>query len=672
MRRALLVARYWSRFIHGKPPPEADFLRRHGAKEKLPDFAVGPGRLASLDVDVSFQAQGARMDVASTDGEILERKRWRLRLPERLPNLKGKWLTLYTIVWAIMLPVALIGGSRGVYLNVTTPTMWTPYGFATTEDSSGIHVDTVMSSTVHSLGLRSGDYVVAVDGWAVPRTAARAAARTHVVKPEGSLTRFTFRRPDGQTYAIRLVRSVSVEEQFYRDAGVSRTFAKAMDIFWGLSIPCLFIGASILLFVRRRREAVPALFAVSFLMIAAVLNGGDMLGINVTVVGIFSSVAICLLLGALFAFPSGRFEPRWTAVPFLLCLLPPIVASDTVSPVLVAGLCLLAIVALGSRYRKLPTGPERLQIRWAFHGFVIGALLFVIAVMIQISAMNWQAEDPRWVAWQYSAGPTLLGGGLCAMALGLIVSILRYRLYDADAVIGRSAAYGVLTLGFVVLFAGSQKIIELLGQQYLGQNVGGFAGGIGAALAAVAIAPMHARAQRWAERSFQRSLYKLRHGLPPLVGDLRETSGLEQIAGATLDSLVEGVRTCRAALVAGKDLVDAREIAPEKVQVWRRGWSPPAHDGIDCQPSDALFPVRVPLEAEGHGRVGWLLLGPRPDGSLFGKAEFDAVEEVAEAVARAVQVAIGRQEREDRYEQRFETLERLVAQLRAEAKPSTA
>jgi hypothetical protein len=258
------------------------------------------------------------------------------------------------------------------------------------------------------------------------------------------------------------------------------------------------------------------------------------------------------------------------------------------------------------------------------------------------------------------------------MALGLIVSILHYRLYDADTVIGRSAAYGVLTVGFVALFAASQKIIELIGQQYLGQNLGGLAGGIGAALAAVAIAPMHNRAQRWAEKRFQNALYRLRHGLPALVGDLRETSGLKQIAGATLDSLVDGVRAKRAALVAGDQVVDARDIAAKDVKGWLRDWSPAPHDGIDCDRSDEMFPVRVPLEAEGHGRVGWLLLGPRPDGSLFGKSEFDAIEEVAEPVARAVQVVTMRVAREAELEGRFATIERSIRQLETRLKPARA
>jgi hypothetical protein len=611
------------------------------------------------------------MDVASTGGEILQRKRWRLRLPERLPNLKGKWLTIYTVVWAIMLPLSVIGAVRGTSLFITTPAMWSPYGFSTTEDSKGIHVDSVFSPAARASGLQAGDYVVAVDGWAVPRIAGRAAARSHVFKPDGSSATFSIWRPSGQSFEIRLIRSHAIDTERFRDAGVSWPVARVVNIAGTLLLPCLFISTAVLLFIRRRREAVPALLSLSFLMFGSIVNGGDMLGVGILAIRIIGTSGTFLLYAALFAFPSGRFEPRWTAIPFLL-LFPGLLIDfpENVQTIIGACFSLLAVAALISRYRKVGPGAEGLQLRWAFFGLVAGVLLTVISLAGNAAVTAWQADDPRWVVWQYVFVQTFGIWGFGVMALGLIVSILRYRLYDADAVIGRSAAYGVLTLGFVTLFAGSQKIIELLGQEYLGQNLGGFAGGVGAALAAVAIAPMHNRAQRWAERSFQRSLYKLRHGLPSLVGDLRETSGLDSIAGATIDSLIEGVRTCRAALVAGDTLVDAREIPADEVEQWRRGWVPPQQDGIDSEPSDALFPVRVPLEAEGHGRVGWLLLGPRPDGSLFGKTEFDVIEEIAEPVARAVQVAISRQEREERYEQRFEALERRIAQLGSNPAPT--
>lgn len=617
------------------------------------------------------------MDAATTSVDP-GRGGWRPRLPERLPNLKGRWLTLYTIVWAIMLPIALVSAVKSAHIVATLPPMWTPYGFATTDDERGIVVDTVASEAARTAGLQPGDYVIGIDGWKVPKIAARSAATSHVLKPYGATTDFTFARTEGGTYSARLIRSREVDEQIYRDAGMTRRIASGLTM-GGISlIPALLIPAAAILFLRRRREGLPALLSLAFLMQAAIFGGSwELWGVPLYVRGAVGDLTWALLLTALLAFPSGRFEPRWTSAVAMVAFGIAVIGLFYVPPPpigfgIVIALWLSTALALFTRYRRLGEGPEQLQLRWVFFGFGSGALLLVFGLAAKAFAASALGRDHRWIAWDYAVLGPIIALGLGVMAVGLIVSILRFRLYDADAVIGRSAAYGLLTVGFVALFAASQKIIELLGEEYLGQSMGAVAGGIGAALAAVAIAPMHNRAQRWAERRFQNALYRLRCGLPPLVGDLRETSGIREIAGATLDSLVDGVRASRAALIANDALVDAREIPADEVQAWRLGWEPPARDGIEWDATDPLFPVRAPLEAEGHGRVGWLLLGPRPDGSLYGKSERNAIEEVAEPVARAVQVALSRQEREAGWEQRLAAIEKQLTRLQGRAAPSAA
>ena len=86
-----------------------------------------------------------------------------------------------------------------------------------------------------------------------------------------------------------------------------------------------------------------------------------------------------------------------------------------------------------------------------------------------------------------------------AFASGLLVALLRYRLYDAERTIGRSAAYGVLTVGFVGLFAGSEKLAEIVGERYFEHSIGIAAGAVGAAVAATCIVPLHNRVHRWAD-----------------------------------------------------------------------------------------------------------------------------------------------------------------------------
>jgi len=592
-----------------------------------------------------------------------------LPLPRRVPNLRGSWLTAYSLAWAVALAIALFMILRGAYIDLAVPKKfnWSPYGFTTTLDSSGFHVAAVRSGTAQKFGLSVGDNVIAVDDWVIPRVdTANALIEEHLVRPYGSTATFTFRRADGEFYKVRLTRSRESEDQWYRDAGLSRETYKFAFLVPGLVSAVMFVSAAVLLFVRRRDEAVPALLSLGFLMIAPVAfdsawNAWTELGIGVLAIVYFGAFGWMLVFAAFFAFPSGRLEPRWTSACVLL--LPLLLLGISIPGYWGAAAFsltfLLSLSALVSRYRQLSAGAERQQLRWVFFGFGVGGVLVLLAYLGGIAIQAAFGSDPRWGVLSV-AGNLMWSLGLMMMAGGLVVSILRYRLYDADAVIGRSAAYAVLTLGFVALFAASQKIIELLGEEYLGQSVGALAGGVAAALAAIAIAPMHARVQQWAERRFQRSLHKLRYGLPALVGDLRETSDLDSIAGATLDNIVEGVRARAAALVVGQDLANARGIAAEDAQSWLEGWTPSAHDGPDCDRSDPTFPLRVPLEAEGHGRVGWLLVGPRPDGSFFGGTERAAVQEIAEPVARAVQVALMREDREANYVRRFDAMERRI------------
>jgi GAF domain-containing protein len=87
---------------------------------------------------------------------------------------------------------------------------------------------------------------------------------------------------------------------------------------------------------------------------------------------------------------------------------------------------------------------------------------------------------------------------------------------------------------------------------------------------------------------------------------------------------------------------------------------------LDCARADPLFPLRVRLCIESGNApetIGWLLLGPRPDGSFFGKDEREAIEHIAGPVARAIHIAQLREQRDEQAEMRIGALESLIAKL---------
>ena len=232
--------------------------------------------------------------------------------------------------------------------------------------------------------------------------------------------------------------------------------------------------------------------------------------------------------------------------------------------------------------------------------------------------------------------------------LALTISLLRYRLYGADATISRSVAYGLLTIGLIAVFAAAEKVIELAGEQYLGAQFGALASALAAAIAATMIVPLHHRTSHWAERRFRSGLANLREGLPLLVGDMRETATPGTLADELLARIEQGARARHGAVVVQGAVLDSRDIASDTVDQWLARGLLPADSARDliADRTDQLFPIRVPLHADGVGLVGWLLLGPRPDGSFYGREERAVLRDIADPVARALAVAFARERRE--------------------------
>ncbi|MCM8729834.1 hypothetical protein ACFO8O_02460 [Hephaestia sp. GCM10023244] len=593
----------------------------------------------------------------------------RLRLPDALPLLSGWGAVAYRVLWcaaAVLAAASMAFSYRAEVADQRNARAFYDLGLSQIGRSSAGPLVQPFSPRAKRL-FNDRETLLAVDGRALP---ADMEGRTRTLSgPDGVPVSVGLMRADGSQHRITLTRSGSYLAEAYAGTGI--TWAARRWINFGLlTLGNLFwLITSLLLFLRRPRDPVAALIAMSaalgdinfYFLWSATPVFADVLR---------TSLANALLCIGLLAFPDGRFRPRWSRSVAILTL-PAFLAgawlgafsvsqfSALLWPALYGAILVAVIAAILVRYRATPPGPTRQQIKIAIFGFVVGLLLLLAALVCVTMESGAANEGVR--AWWILGEALVFGLGNIAMSGGLLFSLLRYRLYDADATISRSVAYGALTIALLAIFAGSERVIELMGEEYFGESLGALAGGIGAAFAAVMIVPLHHRIEHWAEKRFQKNLIHLRHDLPLLVGDLRETAGLDRIAAAVLDGVTHGVRASRAALLVGGDLIEARGIGPDEVETWRADWVPAAHDGLDCARADPVFPMRVPLAADGHGRVGWLLLGPRPDGSFYGKDERESLAEIADPVARAVQIVSVRARRERDQAERIASLERGLA-----------
>jgi hypothetical protein len=132
-----------------------------------------------------------------------------------------------------------------------------------------------------------------------------------------------------------------------------------------------------------------------------------------------------------------------------------------------------------------------------------------------------------------------------------------------------------------------------------------------------------------------------------------------------------GVRAVRAAMIVNGCVLSVRGVTLDEAEAWRASNFAQHHKSDICEPSDRLFPIRVPLvpSSDNEEPIGYLLVGPRPDGSIPSREEQKAIKEVSEDVARAIRTVIKREAHEAKIAEliadnsrRIEALEALLGQ----------
>jgi hypothetical protein len=253
------------------------------------------------------------------------------------------------------------------------------------------------------------------------------------------------------------------------------------------------------------------------------------------------------------------------------------------------------------------------------------------------------------------------------LQLGLLIALLRYRLYDAEVAIGRSVNFAVITLGVAAIFAAAGDALKQVVYNYTGNTNNEAPIIFAAALATIMVNPIQERVQAWSEKRFQKNLFLLRNDLPQSVRDMRETASLSDMLDEILVQVDRGVRSVRAAMIVNGCVMCARGLTIDEVEAWRTSVFAQDYKSDICEASDRLFPIRVPLvpSSDEEEPIGYLLVGPRPDGSVPSRAEQKALDEVSEDVARAIRTVIKREAREAEVAEMIADNSRRIAALEA-------
>jgi hypothetical protein len=611
-------------------------------------------------------------------------------LPDRIPDLKGRGLILFQLLWIPALLLAVVGPLAGIWYRFdqsgqnSALVVGSRAGLALDEDDL-TRVRFPVGAQAKAAGVRPGDDIIAIDGLEVARVVP-LSRRGRALPNDATETDYMLFSPilegtDDSEFSFRL-RSRNGSERDYRVklgeqhiAGAAGRFGlppallSVVDLLHVITYPFLLFAAWIL-HRRKPEDLISSVLSLAILLTIAAEQPSAAFLQNVLHVPdwthrlIYDVGNICLLAGVLL-FPFGRLRPRTILIPLALLPVLFLLQGEWYRIVFMLFMA-VAVATLFARLRETAPGDSRQQIKWALFGFS-GYALFLAAALTMDAAKLQVGSFGGQLLLELLGGLTFGLAFLC-LQVGLLIALLRYRLYDAEAVISRSATFALVTVFIGGVFAGSNEAVKVFIQGLYGPDAGQTPGIFAAAVATVLVNPAQERIQRWSEQRFQRNLVRLREELPDCLRELRESATMQELLDETLHRIESGVRTTRLAVLVDNALAATRGIAAKAVKDWSKGFDAKACTDAVCSAGDPTFPIRVPLRSKtGDGELaGWLLVGPRPDGSLLSKDEQRALADIAAPLTRAVRIVARREQRERLLERRIEALESRLAPAKAE------
>ena len=185
---------------------------------------------------------------------------------------------------------------------------------------------------------------------------------------------------------------------------------------------------------------------------------------------------------------------------------------------------LASVTAVLVRYRR-STGEVRQQIKWVAWVAAVGILL-LFGVAVNEYVLGFTTNE-----WVDVLTVMVINVGL-PVAIGF--SILKYRLYDIDRIISRTAAYAVVAVVLAAVYVAgvtlTQRILPVEGQ---------FGVVVSTLVVAALFNPLRRRVQSGVDRRFNRSRYDARRVLDAFSTQLRDVVDLEQMQAALLSAAQE-------------------------------------------------------------------------------------------------------------------------------------
>ena len=566
----------------------------------------------------------------------------RLRaLPDRL----AKWLRfIWTFLFALSVLIVVVSTIYAVRASYWVQPVIQQFGldFDVTTDGKLL----VGTAPGRKPAIPISAKVIAIDRKPVPSDLRVAGFAERLDSAPGPTVEVALRLPDGRTQTLSQSRSrIETPPAAQRERNW-RIWARLLA---GLLACTALLACSLLLALRRHDDPVAMLLAFAFVGMAATIDPPLQFWLwtdRGIVLDVLGAAFFYVLLIALASFPDGVFAPRFLrwliplGIPLAIFVSFPEVDEDLQG--ILAMVVLLAVLASQIvRFRREPAGIARQQIKWAGFGFAAGFLLILAAVVLAAALGD---DSSEYTPLMSLAVLLLFSSGMAVIALGLLIALIRFRLWEADTVITRSAAYAVVTLFVGVVWAASSDLVKLVIVELMGRESEAGATTVGAVIAAGVFSPAQSVVMGWTRKRFGGPLDQIRDAAKRL-----KTWGLteapEEVATRALAIIDQAVHPNASAIVLdtaiSHDLIASRDATSA---------------------DDPRLIERLTL-ADEETSVGTLLIGRRSDGNRYNRQELEAIRKIVPSLAEALRVSRGRFSRDSLMQQRLDDMAAKLARL---------
>jgi hypothetical protein len=275
------------------------------------------------------------------------------------------------------------------------------------------------------------------------------------------------------------------------------------------------------------------------------------------------------LTGAVILFPDGKFIPRWTRFMFLAAVVyivlwlfvPGLAPFNTLdfrsmpsTTSLVAQFIFFLMIAAIQiyRYRYVSNPVQRLQTRWIVLGLVLLVGTISAIAMIGIFWEPLRTSPTIFALYLILEIPIVLFS-LLLFPITVAIAIMRYHLWDIDALIRRTLVYSLLTGLLAVIYFSGVALLQGVLNTERGQP-SPVVIVITTLLIYVLFSPMRRRIQDFIDRRFYRQKYDAEKALAEFASAARSSTELSSLTNNLVDLVCETLQPASIKLWFTKDL----------------------------------------------------------------------------------------------------------------------